>query len=70
MATWMWRLPTEYSQDGDLDVEITHGVQSGWKNWSVLVFFELPKNQLRDRRKVQVRAAMMYGERKHWMWRK
>ena len=27
MATWMWRLPMEYSQDGDLDVEIAHGVQ-------------------------------------------
>ena len=31
METWMWRLPMEYSQDEDLDVEIAHRVQSGWR---------------------------------------
>ena len=31
MEAWIQRLPIACSQDGGVDVEVTHSVQSGWR---------------------------------------
>ncbi len=53
------------AENGDLDAEMTHSIQSGWKNWNMV------SGILCDRRisvrvkgyeyKTAIRPAMMYG---------
>ena len=53
------------AEDGELDVEVTHRVQSGWKKWNILfgVMFDIHMN-LHIKAKVYmnvVRPVLAYG---------
>ena len=53
------------AEDGDLDTEMTHKIQSGWKNWKRISGIMCDRRiRFRVKRKVYktvVRLAMMYG---------
>ena len=53
------------AENGDLDAEMTHRIQSGWKNWKRISGILCdPRKSLRVKGKVYktvVRPAMMYG---------
>ena len=53
------------AENGDLDAEMTHIIQSGWKNWKRVSGILCDRRiSLRDKGKVYktvVRPAMMYG---------
>ena len=53
------------SENGDLDAEMTHRIQSGWRNWKRVSGILCDRRiSLRGKRKVYktvVRPAMMYG---------
>ena len=69
------------AENGDLDAEMTHRIQSGWKNGKRISGILCDRRiSLRVKGKVYktvVRPAMMYGAeeseestRRSWMWRK
>ena len=68
------------AENGDLDAEMMHRIQSGWKNWKRVSGILCDRRiSLRVKGKVYktvVRPAMMYGaetwavKRRSWMWRK
>ena len=60
-------LGSTLAEDGELDAEVTHRVQSGWKNWKrVSGLLCLRRMNMKIKGKVYrtvVRPALMYGQR-------
>ena len=55
-------LESTLAEDGELDAEVNHEVQSGWRNWKRVLCDRRMKVKIKGKvYKTTVRPAMVYG---------